>query len=57
MVDEHLGRFQRYGTSEPFFSLAKAFYHHWRAFSIGHRQLGHSSRGSMALCTVRRECG
>ena len=28
VVDEHLGRFQRYGTSEPVFNLAKAFCHH-----------------------------
>ena len=28
-------------------SLAKAFCRHWHAFSIGHRQLGLSSRGSM----------
>ena len=57
VVDKHLGRCQRYGTLEPFSSLAKAFYHHWHAFSIGRRQLGLSSRGSMALCSVRRESG
>ena len=57
VVDRHLGRCQRYGTLEPFFSLAKAFYHHWHAFSIGRRRLGLSSRGSMALCSVRRESG
>ena len=57
VVDDLIGRFQRYSTSEPFFSLAKAFSHHWRAFSTGHMQLGLSSCGSMALYTVRRECG
>ena len=57
VVDKHLGKCQRYGTLEPFFSLAKAFYHHWLAFCIGRRQLGLSSRGSMALCSVRRESG
>ena len=57
MVDKHLGRYRRCGTSELSISLAKAFCRHWHAFSIGHRQLGLSSRGSMALCSVRRACG
>ena len=31
--------------------------HHWHALSIGHRRLGLSSCGSVALCSVRRACG